>query len=175
MATIFINVNPALQALLATLFTWGLTALGSAGVFLNRNINKKLLGIMLGFGAGVMIAASYWSLLAPAIELAEDMALPAWLPGAVGFLAGGVFLWVIDKILPHLHMGLPIEDSEGIKTNWQRSILLVLAILHNFLKIGRRCSLRAVLLESPYPSQMQWQPLDLIQNFRMISCLCLSI
>ena len=129
----FITLNPVLQALVATMFTWGLTALGSAGVFLNRNFDKKLLGIMLGFAAGVMIAASYWSLLAPAIELSKNMELPAWLPGAIGFLCGGAFLWLVDKILPHLHLGLPIEDSEGIKTNWQRSILLVLAItLHNF-------------------------------------------
>jgi ZIP family zinc transporter len=87
---------------------------------------------MLGFAAGVMIAASYWSLLAPAIEMAEEGNLPAWVPATVGFLLGGVFLWIIDKILPHLHLGFPKEEAEGIKTSWHRSVLLVLAItLHN--------------------------------------------
>jgi ZIP family zinc transporter len=87
---------------------------------------------MLGFAAGVMIAASYWSLLAPAIEMAEESSLPAWVPATTGFLLGGLFLWIADKILPHLHLGFPMEEAEGIKTSWQRSILLVLAItLHN--------------------------------------------
>jgi ZIP family zinc transporter len=87
---------------------------------------------MLGFAAGVMIAASFWSLLAPALEMAAEGPLPEWIPAAVGFLLGGAFLWVVDRILPHLHLGLPIEEAEGIRTSWQRSILLVLAItLHN--------------------------------------------
>jgi ZIP family zinc transporter len=87
---------------------------------------------MLGFAAGVMIAASYWSLLAPAIEMAEDSGLPAWVPATVGFLMGGLFLWVADKIIPHLHLGFPMDEAEGIHTSWRRSILLVLAItLHN--------------------------------------------
>jgi zinc transporter, ZIP family len=89
---------------------------------------------MLGFAAGVMIAASYWSLLAPAIEMAEQTSsLPAWVPATVGFLLGGAFLWGVDKTLPHLHLGLSTEEAEGIPTRWQRSILLVLAItMHNF-------------------------------------------
>jgi ZIP family zinc transporter len=87
---------------------------------------------MLGFAAGVMIAASYWSLLAPAIEMSEGKDLPAWFPPMVGFLAGGVFLRGVDRVLPHLHIGFPREEAEGIKTSWQRSTLLVLAItLHN--------------------------------------------
>jgi ZIP family zinc transporter len=127
------NLNPIVQALLGTLFTWGLTALGAASVFVTKTVNRKLLESMLGFAAGVMIAASFWSLLAPAIEMAADAGGPAWLPAVVGFLAGGAFLWVIDQLLPHLHLGLPTEESEGIKTQWQRSVLLVLAItLHNF-------------------------------------------
>jgi len=86
----------------------------------------------MGFAAGVMIAASFWSLLAPAIEMAEQTSTPAWIPASVGFLLGGLFLRVVDNFLPHLHIGFPKEDSEGIKTSWQRSILLVLAItLHN--------------------------------------------
>lgn len=128
----FVNLNPILQALLATLFTWGMTALGAGAVFSFKSINRKLLDSMLGFAAGVMIAASFWSLLAPAIEMAEGTGVPAWLPAVTGFLLGGVFLWSVDKILPHLHMGLPTSEAEGIKTSWQRSVLLVLAItLHN--------------------------------------------
>ncbi len=128
----FANLQPTMQALIATLFTWGVTALGAAMVFIFRTMNRKLLNLMLGFAAGVMIAASFWSLLAPAIDMAETNGLPAWLPAAIGFMLGGVFLWGVDHILPHLHLGFPLEEAEGIKTNWQRSILLVLAItLHN--------------------------------------------
>jgi len=128
----FLGLNPVAQALVATLFTWFLTALGAGLVFFFRTINRKVLDGMLGFAAGVMIAASYWSLLAPAIEMAEEGNLPAWVPATVGFLMGGFFLWVIDKILPHLHLGFPREEAEGIKTSWHRSMLLVLAItLHN--------------------------------------------
>jgi ZIP family zinc transporter len=128
----FLGLNPVVQALAATLFTWFLTALGAGLVFFFRSINRKVLDGMLGFAAGVMIAASYWSLLAPAIEMAEEGSLPAWVPAAVGFLMGGFFLWIIDKILPHLHLGFPREEAEGIKTSWHRSVLLVLAItLHN--------------------------------------------
>lgn len=128
----FIGLTPAIQALIATLFTWGLTALGASMVFFFRTMNRRVLNLMLGFAAGVMIAASYWSLLAPAIEMAESMGMPSWLPAAVGFLFGGIFLWVVDHLIPHLHLGFPREEAEGIKTNWQRSVLLVLAItLHN--------------------------------------------
>ncbi len=125
------ELNPVLQGLLGTLFTWGMTALGAAGVFLARDVKQKVMDSMLGFAAGVMIAASYWSLLAPAIEMAQGGLLPAWVPAVVGFLAGGVFLRGVDKVLPHLHMGE--ANPEGIKTRWQRVTLLILAItLHNF-------------------------------------------
>jgi len=124
--------NPVTQALIGTLFTWGVTALGAAMVFFFKEIKRNVLNGMLGFAAGVMIAASFWSLLAPGIEMAEIMGKNPWLTAAVGFLSGGLFLWIVDKILPHLHLGLEIEDAEGIKTSWQRSVLLVLAItLHN--------------------------------------------
>ena len=124
--------DPVVQALFATLFTWGVTALGASLVFLFKDINRKVLNGMLGFAAGVMIAASFWSLLAPAIEMAELTSTPAWIPAAVGFLAGGAFLFGVDKILPHLRLSQPIEQAEGIKTSWQRSVLLVSAItLHN--------------------------------------------
>jgi len=128
----FAELNPVLQALIATLFTWFVTALGAALVFFFKTINRKVLDAMLGFAAGVMIAASYWSLLAPAIEMAEESSLPAWVPATTGFLLGGFFLWIADKILPHLHLGFPMAEAEGLKTSWQRSVLLVLAItLHN--------------------------------------------
>ncbi|OQY21230.1 MAG: ZIP family metal transporter [Chloroflexi bacterium] len=128
----FGSLNPMFQALLATIFTWFLTALGAGVVFFFRAINRKVLDGMLGFAAGVMIAASFWSLLSPAIEMAEQMGGPPWVPATVGFLAGGGFLWLVDKILPHLHLGFPMAEAEGIKTGWQRSVLLVLAItLHN--------------------------------------------
>lgn len=124
--------SPVLQALAGTIFTWGLTALGAALVFFFKTINKKILDGMLGFAAGVMTAASFWSLLAPGIALAEEMGMISWLPAVIGFLAGGLFLRLIDLILPHLHIGEPIENAEGIKTNWKKSLLLVLAItLHN--------------------------------------------
>lgn len=119
-----------LQAFLATCFTWFMTAFGASMVFIFKSIEKKILDGMLGFAGGVMIAASYWSLLAPAIEMSKEA--PAWFPAMVGFLLGGVFLWSIDKILPHLHIGFPIEEAEGIKTSWRRITLFTLAItLHN--------------------------------------------
>jgi ZIP family zinc transporter len=128
----FSQLGPIWQALLATCFTWGVTALGAALVFFFKNVNQKLLDGMLGFAAGVMIAASFWSLLSPAIELAEESDLPSWLPVAIGFLLGGAFLVVADKLLPHLHLGFPRKEAEGPKTGWRRGVLLVLAItLHN--------------------------------------------
>jgi ZIP family zinc transporter len=128
----FLSLNPIVQALIATLFTWFLTALGAAAIFLTKEINRKLLDTMLGFAGGVMIAASFWSLLAPAIEMAESDGIPGWLPAAAGFLLGGAFLFGVDKLIPHLHLSAPIEEAEGVKTTWKRSVLLVLAItLHN--------------------------------------------
>ena len=126
------DLNPIIQALIATCFTWLITALGAGLVFFFKEINRKVLDGMLGFAAGIMIAASFWSLLAPAIEIAENSGKTPWIPAVTGFLMGGVFLWGADKILPHLHLGFKTEEAEGIKTNWQRSVLLVLAItLHN--------------------------------------------
>ena len=123
-----------LGALLATLFTWGLTALGASMVFFVKTLRRQLLDGLLGFTGGVMIAASYWSLLAPAIEMTPDVApnLPNWFPAAVGFLMGAFFLYGMDKFMPHLHINFDRSKAEGVKTDWQRSTLLVLAItLHN--------------------------------------------
>ncbi len=128
----FRELHPVLQVLLATLFTWGMTALGAGLVFTTKQLSRKALDGMLGFTAGVMIAASYWSLLAPAIEISQGQSLPAWFPAAAGFLSGGFVLWGIDKVLPHLHIGFRREEAEGIKTTWRRTSLLILAItLHN--------------------------------------------
>jgi len=128
----FYGFHPVLQALLATCFTWLMTAFGAAVVFWRRDMSRKVLDWMLGFAAGVMIAASFWSLLAPAITLSEDSGVPGWLPASVGFLAGGVVLRLIDRFLPHLHLGLKISEAEGVSTHWKRSTLLVMAItLHN--------------------------------------------
>lgn len=124
--------SPITQALMATLFTWGVTAAGAGLVFFARAINPKVMDSMLGFAAGVMIAASFWSLLAPGIEMAEQMGQIPWLTAVIGFMAGGGFMRLTDRLLPHLHLGFDVQHSEGIKTSWQRSTLLVLAItLHN--------------------------------------------
>jgi ZIP family zinc transporter len=131
--TDFIQANsPVTQALVATLFTWGVTAAGAALVFFVKTVKPRLMDSMLGFAAGVMIAASFWSLLAPGIEMARQMGHIPWLTAAIGFMGGGLFMRLTDLLLPHLHMDLPMAQSEGIKTSWQRSTLLVLAItLHN--------------------------------------------
>lgn len=129
----FVNISPIWQSLLATCFTWFLTAVGASVVFFFKSVSKKVMDGMLGFAAGVMIAASFWSLLAPAIEMAEEFSIPAWIPATVGFLLGGAFIRLIDMFLPHLHIGFPTDEAEGLPTTWRRSILLILAItLHNF-------------------------------------------
>lgn len=126
------NIHPVILALLAGLFTWGITALGAAGVLFHNKKSFSNMDGMLGFAAGVMIAASFWSLLAPALEMAEGRSLPPWVPVSLGFLSGGAVLYGIDKILPHLHLGAPMQDAEGVSTSWRRTTLLVLAItLHN--------------------------------------------
>ena len=134
----FVMQDPVMQALIAGLFTWGLTALGAALVFLFKSSNRKVLDTSLGFTGGVMIAASFWSLLSPAIayvEMQNELGLsntPSWLPPAIGFFLGALFLYVLDKIIPHLHIFSKRKEAEGMKTNWRKTILLVLAIaLHN--------------------------------------------
>lgn len=124
------SIDPVLAALYATLFTWFLTAFGASFVFFFKTMNRTLLDGMLGFTGGVMVAASYWSLLAPAIEMSEGEGFVKVIPAAVGFLLGAIFLFGLDKTLPHLHINF--KETEGIKSPWQRTTLLVLAItLHN--------------------------------------------
>lgn len=128
----FLNIPAIYQTLIATLFTWVVTALGASLVFFFKEINRRILDGMLGFAAGVMIAASFWSLLAPAIEMASETTSQPWIPATIGFLLGALFLWGLDKVIPHLHLGFPISKAEGPKTSWHRSILLVTAItMHN--------------------------------------------
>lgn len=128
----FLQLSPVTQALIGTLFTWAMTAAGAAAVYVKNEINPKHLDATLGFAAGVMIAASFWSLLSPGIEMAEHMGQIPWLTAVIGFLSGGIFMRLTDKFLPHLHPGLKMNQSEGVKTSWQRSTLLVLAItMHN--------------------------------------------
>src|SRR5690554_4654853 len=126
------RLDPFLQAVLAGIFTWAVTALGAAIVLVRRDFPAGALDAMLGFAAGVMIAASVWSLLIPAIELAEATGVPAWLPASVGLVFGAGFLRIVDEFLPHLHLFQPTERAEGLTTTWRRTTLLVLAItLHN--------------------------------------------
>lgn len=128
----FGQLDAVRQAFVASIFTWGMTALGAGVVFVTRSPGERLLAGSLGFAAGVMAAASFWSLLAPAIALADEMGYVSWVPAAVGFLAGGAALRVADAILPHLHPFASAGEVEGLSTSWRRAILLVLAItLHN--------------------------------------------
>lgn len=130
----FRGLDATIQALMATTFTWGLTAFGASFVFLFKNMSRRWMDFLLGFTGGVMIAASFWSLLNPAIEMSERDFSPqwAWIPAAFGFVGGAGFIYLIDKILPHLHLNAKLEQREGIKTGWDRTILMVLAItLHN--------------------------------------------
>lgn len=126
----FESIDPILAALYATLFTWFLTAFGASFVFFFKNMNRVVLDGMLGFTGGVMIAASFWSLLAPAIEMSKGEGFVKVIPAAVGFGLGALFIFGLDKILPHLHINF--QETEGVKSPWQRTTLLVLAItLHN--------------------------------------------
>jgi ZIP family zinc transporter len=126
------NIHPVVLAFIAGLITWAMTALGAGAVFLTKEVNRKLLDVMLGFAAGVMSAAIYWSMLAPSVAIAKSRGMISWLPATVGFLLGGIFLRSIDRILPHLQFGYPLEKAEGIKTHLRRNALMTLAMtLHN--------------------------------------------
>ena len=127
------EIGPVWSALLATTFTWVVTALGASLVFFFKKMHRAALDTMLGFTGGVMLAASFWSLLNPSIEMSERLfpAMP-WMPAAVGFLAGAMFIFMLDRYLPHLHLNFGMAETEGVKTQWRRTTLLILAItLHN--------------------------------------------
>ncbi len=126
------ELHPTILALIATIFTWFMTLLGALPALWAKPIPQKVLDGTLGMAAGVMIAASFWSLLEPSIEMSIEIGFPSWFPPVIGFLLGGFALWGMDRILPHLHQGLAIESAEGIHTHWRRSTLLIMAItLHN--------------------------------------------
>ena len=129
----FSSIDPTYAALLATTFTWFLTAMGASLVFFFKTMHRAVLDAMLGFTGGVMVAASFWSLLNPAIEMSEKMyPTMKWMPAAVGFALGAMFLFGLDKVMPHLHLNFQENEKEGAKTQLHKSILLVLAItLHN--------------------------------------------
>jgi len=133
LVSFFSEIHPVTAALIATLFTWFVTACGASLVFFFKTLHRGWLDAMLGFTGGVMVAASFWSLLNPSIEMSEKM-YPgySWMPAAVGFLLGALFLYFLDKKLPHLHINFKEEESEGVKTQLHKTVLLVLAItLHN--------------------------------------------
>jgi ZIP family zinc transporter len=168
--TRFAGLGPVHQALLGTLFTWGLTAAGASLVFFIQRENKRLLDIMLGFTGGVMIAASFWSLLSPAIEMSANLGRMSWLPAAIGFSLGAVFLRLADFVTPHLHLKAPLEAAEGIPTQLERTTLLVLAItLHNIpegLAVGIAFGAAAHGLESATTATAVVLALGIgIQNF----------
>ena len=132
------QTSPIMQALYAGLFTWIMTAFGAALVFLFKTSNRKVLDMALGFTGGVMIAASFWSLIAPAIDAVEvqnelgQSSLPPFLPPAIGFFIGALFMFFIDKAIPHLHVFGKLDEAEGPKTDLKKTSLLVLAIaIHN--------------------------------------------
>ena len=132
MLEFFKDLHPVLQAFIAGCFTWGLTAMGAAVVFLSKDFNRKVLDCSLGFAAGVMLSATFWGLILPSVKLSCGMANMAWVPATVGFAVGGVLMRLFDRLIPHLHIYLPIEKAEGIKTSWHKTTLLVLAMsLHN--------------------------------------------
>ncbi len=132
MTDFFGSCHPLTAALGAGLFTWGMTGLGAATIFIFKRIDQKILDVMLGFAAGVMIAASFWSLLAPSIEMAAEQGIIRWVPATIGFLSGAAFFRLIDKVLPHLHPLMPDEKVEGFKTKLPKCTLLVLALtIHN--------------------------------------------
>ena len=118
------------ETVIWTLFTWGMTALGAMFVFFSVKPSKRFLDLSLGFAGGVMVAASYFSLLSPSIEMASDLGMKPWIPPAIGFLVGGAFLKLLDSLLPHMHLDRDVP--EGLRSHWKKTTLLITAItLHN--------------------------------------------
>lgn len=128
----FESLDPVVGALIATTFTWLVTASGAGLVFFFKDLSRRTLDGMLGFTGGVMVAASFWSLLAPAIDMSPGEGFARAMPAAIGFALGALFIFLLDRMLPHLHINFPENRTEGPQTNWHRTILLVMAItLHN--------------------------------------------
>tara|TARA_R100001143_G_scaffold63310_1_gene69654 strand:- start:13442 stop:14278 length:837 start_codon:yes stop_codon:yes gene_type:complete len=130
--TWFFELHPLWQAFFAGMMCWFATAFGSAVVFINKGVSRKFLDTALGFAAGIMIAATIWSLLEPSMAMAEGLGMIKWVPATTGFLVGALFIRLVDAYIPHLHLGLPKDAAEGVKTKWRRATLLVMAItIHN--------------------------------------------
>jgi ZIP family zinc transporter len=147
------SLAPVTLALIAGLFTWAMTALGAAAVFLRRNPSSHAMDVLLGFSAGVMLAASYWSLLAPSVEIAKESGGLVWLPPAVGFALGGLGLWGLDKVLPHAHeMWQGREIDEGLTTQWKRSTLVFLAVTLHHIPEGLALGVAAGAAASGAPA-----------------------
>lgn len=128
----FLNLHPVWQAFWAGTLCWLTTAIGAGVVFFNKKISRKFLDAALGFAAGVMIAASIWSLLEPSMSMAEGLGMTIWVPAVSGLIIGALTIRIADAYVPHLHLGLPKDAAEGVQTKWRRATLLVMAItLHN--------------------------------------------
>lgn len=131
-STWFFDLHPVWQAFFAGTLCWITTAIGAGVVFMKKNVSRKFLDAALGFAAGVMIAATIWSLLEPSMEMAESLGLIKWMPATFGFILGALCIRLADAYVPHLHLGLPRDEAEGVSTKWRRATLLVMAItLHN--------------------------------------------
>jgi ZIP family zinc transporter len=165
----FREIGPIKSALIATLFTWFLTALGASLVFFFKTLSRGVLDPMLGFTGGVMVAASFWSLLAPAIEWSEKMYRFAWMPAAAGFALGALFIFFLDKFTPHLHLNFGVNETEGVKTRLHKTTLLIMAItLHNIpegLAVGILFGAAASGMESSIPAAIALALGIGIQNF----------
>lgn len=130
MSGVFNSFSPVILSLCAGLFTWAMTGIGAATVFMTREVNRRFLDLMLGFAGGVMLAASYWSLLAPAIEMSAGHGIPVWIPAVVGFLIGGIVMRLAESALPYLH--IDIGDGGEDETSHTRTLMLILAVTtHN--------------------------------------------
>jgi ZIP family zinc transporter len=166
----FIGTGPILAALIATTFTWLVTAAGASLVFFFKTIHRGVFDALLGFTGGVMVAASFWSLLAPSIEYSETLypSFP-WMPAAVGFLGGALFIFALDKFTPHLHINFGDNETEGMKTQWHKTTLLLLAItLHNIpegLAVGVMFGAAANGMEEALPAAIALAIGIGIQNF----------
>lgn len=170
MLTFFTNAHPIIQALLATTFTWAITALGASLVFLTKNVSEKILNTLLGFAAGVMLSASFWSLLVPAVALSETQRIPTWFPATVGFLAGSLLLLLIDKLLARLHADFTKQQRNNPLTKHHRSTLLILAIILNNIPEGLAVGVAFGAVAAGFPEASLTGALTLtlgiaIQNF----------
>ena len=166
------SIHPLMLAFLAGLFTWAMTALGSATILIRKNLSQRLMDVALGFSAGVMLAASYWSLLAPAVEIARETSAVPWLAPSLGFAAGGIGLWALDKVMPHAHLILSDRSAapEGVRTSWDRSTLLMLAVTLHHIPEGIALGVAAGAAASGAPGTSVGAALALalglgVQNF----------